>query len=405
MTSKHLRRFVGLCCLWMLGPTGCATWITAREAGHDDDADGLRYFLAVPYLMVQQGQDGKWDASLQTLVDRKREFTIQPHNLLGKNKTEITFNDDGTLKTFALTQDTTAVSDALVTALGTVAAKPLDVEKTALDAKLTEAKANATAVADCRKKPDDCCKATPGIAADAGVKCDDRQTRACERSPMKCCKDDPDLAQRLGLSCREQEKETCKRQPIVCCKETPDLAAEVGANCLDIKFKACRQEKFQCCKSTPELAKDAGVDCSNAPASSGTPFSRGVPASAAVLNGPGVCIWRIDGATLHHAGGGCTGITWVTPQETPPAQPEKLSATQADGFFIIKAGRKLGQSDAANAAFKKKTGDAIAADATDALRKGLLSNEDGTLKISRALLTQYSAGLLILDGVGSVELP
>jgi hypothetical protein len=114
--------------------SGCQTFISAKEAtGANADAEGLRYYLPAPYLIIEQAADAKWDARLELGVDRSREFYVQPKAIFAKVNTIISFNDDGTLKSFKLDADSTAVPSAVVAAAKDVELKRLELEKAALD--------------------------------------------------------------------------------------------------------------------------------------------------------------------------------------------------------------------------------------------------------------------------------
>lgn len=109
--------------------------ITAKEVtAADADANGLRYFLPAPYLVIEQTADAKWDARMELGVDRSREFYIQPQAVFAKGNAVISFNDDGTLESFKLDADSTAVPSSVVAAAKDVELKRLELERAALDA-------------------------------------------------------------------------------------------------------------------------------------------------------------------------------------------------------------------------------------------------------------------------------
>lgn len=137
MTNGTLFRdlFLMVSIFFLAFSSGCQTSIVAKEAtGANADADGLRYFLPAPYLIVEEIGDSKWDAHLELGVDRSREFYIQPKAVFAKGNTVISFNDDGTLKSFKLDADSTAVPSAVVAAAKDVKLKQLELEQAALDA-------------------------------------------------------------------------------------------------------------------------------------------------------------------------------------------------------------------------------------------------------------------------------
>jgi hypothetical protein len=98
--------------------SGCIAGITAGElTPANDSPDGLRYFLPATYFVVEQTAQGQWDAHLQAVVDRSREFYVQPYAYLASGKTTVEFHPDGTLKSFRLESDSTAVPEAAINAV------------------------------------------------------------------------------------------------------------------------------------------------------------------------------------------------------------------------------------------------------------------------------------------------
>jgi hypothetical protein len=112
---------------------GCMTRVTAREVTSDDDDHGLRYFLPAPYLVIREGPNKHWDAEIKMGVDRSREFYVQPNAVFAAANTEITFNDDGTLKSFKLNGDSTTVPAAVVAALKDIELEKLRLQKEAME--------------------------------------------------------------------------------------------------------------------------------------------------------------------------------------------------------------------------------------------------------------------------------
>lgn len=124
--------FALLCCC---GGSGCVTGIKAREVAGRDAGNGLRYFLPAPYLVITEAAGGQWDATIKYGVDRSREFYVQPTAFFAVAKTEVEFNEDGTLKSFKLNGDTTAVPGAVVAALKDLELERLKLEREAIAAR------------------------------------------------------------------------------------------------------------------------------------------------------------------------------------------------------------------------------------------------------------------------------
>src|SRR5690349_8485967 len=106
------------------GLSGCVAGIHAGEVTKGQSPDGLRYFLPSRYLVIQQTGDGQWDASIQSAVDRSREYYVQPFAILSSGAATVEFNDDGTIKSFKLVGDATAVPAAAIDA-----AKQIELER------------------------------------------------------------------------------------------------------------------------------------------------------------------------------------------------------------------------------------------------------------------------------------
>ena len=119
--------------LALLVTSGCYSTITAGEVKGNANPDGMRYFLPAPYLVVTELPENKWDAQLNTAVDRSHEYYVQPQTVFAKGTAEVSFNDDGTLKSFKLTSDATTVADAVVTATKDIELKNLELQQDALD--------------------------------------------------------------------------------------------------------------------------------------------------------------------------------------------------------------------------------------------------------------------------------
>lgn len=116
--------------------SGCIAGVKAGQVSADNaDVGGLRYFLPAQYLVIEQTADGQWDAHFQSVVDRSREYFIQPYVYLGSGKATATFNDDGTLKSFKLVSDTTGVPAEVITAVKDVQLKREELTRTGIEAK------------------------------------------------------------------------------------------------------------------------------------------------------------------------------------------------------------------------------------------------------------------------------
>lgn len=125
----HKLCYCGILLLATVSVGGCYTGVRAREAKADDVVQGLPYFLPAPYLEITELPGNRWDAQIRLAADRGRTFYLQPKTIFAKNDFDITFHPDGTLKTFKLDQDATAVSEALVTALKDIELRRLELEQ------------------------------------------------------------------------------------------------------------------------------------------------------------------------------------------------------------------------------------------------------------------------------------
>jgi hypothetical protein len=134
--------------IFALACGGCHTGIKAGEVtSATSDVKGLRYFLPTPCLVIEQTADAKWDARLELMVDRSREFYVQPEAVFAKGTATIAFNDDGTLKSFKLDADSTAVASDTLATMKDLELERLKLEKEALDAKKkTDGQTNANAL-------------------------------------------------------------------------------------------------------------------------------------------------------------------------------------------------------------------------------------------------------------------
>ena len=116
--------------------SGCIAGVRAGQVTPDNEGvEGLRYFLPAQYLVIEQTSDGQWDARFQSVVDRSREYYVQPYAYLGSGKTTVQFNDDGTLKSFKLVADTTGVPAEVITAVKDVQLKREELAQAEIEAK------------------------------------------------------------------------------------------------------------------------------------------------------------------------------------------------------------------------------------------------------------------------------
>jgi len=120
--------------------SGCYTGIHSQQlTGETDDVKGLRYYLPAPLLVVDEIAPGKYDARVEFSIDRSKVFSVQPTQYMATSSATIEFNDDGTVKSFQLDQDSSDIPAAFVEGLRDLELKKLELEKAALD----EAKKNA----------------------------------------------------------------------------------------------------------------------------------------------------------------------------------------------------------------------------------------------------------------------
>lgn len=142
-----LSLLVGHCALL----AGCYTGIKGRQLDSEADAkEGLRYFLPAPLLVVDEIAPNKYDARIEYSLDRSRVFAVQPTQVLATSTATIEFNDDGTLKSFQLDQDSSDVPAAFVEGLRDLELKKLELEKAALDAATAKAEKGAAAAGAAR---------------------------------------------------------------------------------------------------------------------------------------------------------------------------------------------------------------------------------------------------------------
>lgn len=120
--------------------TGCIAGIDAVQVANDK-TNGLRYFLPVPVLVIREYK-GQVDAEIKMAVDRKQEYAVQPYTWLGTSESTIEFNDDGTLKSFTLNQDTSEIPDAAVQALKDIGVKELDLRQEEIQRKIDKSSKN-----------------------------------------------------------------------------------------------------------------------------------------------------------------------------------------------------------------------------------------------------------------------
>jgi len=128
---QHLGTLAVLCCI------GCQSGITAREVDQSKEGEtpGIRYYLAAPYLVIEEQAGPKWDARLELAIDPTHEFAVEPYTRFAASTSSIDINADGTIKSFKLNQDGTTVPSALVTSL-----KDLELKRLEIEQKKTEAR-------------------------------------------------------------------------------------------------------------------------------------------------------------------------------------------------------------------------------------------------------------------------
>lgn len=113
---------------------GCLSGIKARQVTPaEPNADGLRYFLPAPYLVLSEDAKGQWSAKIELGVDRSREFALSPYNYFANTNASAVFETNGALKSFHLTSDSTKIPQALVDALKEVGLKQLELDEAAID--------------------------------------------------------------------------------------------------------------------------------------------------------------------------------------------------------------------------------------------------------------------------------
>lgn len=122
--------------------TGCIAGIDAVQVTNEEnETPGLRYFLPVPVLIIREYK-GQVNAEIKMAVDRKLEYSVQPYTWLGTSESTIEFNDDGTLKSFTLNQDTSEIPDAAVQALKDIGVKELDLRQEEVQRKIDKSSKN-----------------------------------------------------------------------------------------------------------------------------------------------------------------------------------------------------------------------------------------------------------------------
>lgn len=126
--------------------SGCYTGLVAIQVPQEGSAkiEGLRYYLPRPHLVLEELPGDKWDARVVYVIDRSREFAVQPTQVLAKVNATIEFNDDGTLKSFQLNQHSGDVPESFINGFKDVAVKMLELEKAAADEELKAAEGDGT---------------------------------------------------------------------------------------------------------------------------------------------------------------------------------------------------------------------------------------------------------------------
>jgi hypothetical protein len=113
---KGIIRLV-ICAILCAVAAGCASIVTNR-ANLDGDPDGIRLYPPKVYLFVDTSEKR---SLLQFLPDYKRAYDVSPRTFLAKQDFKIE-TEDGQLKSFTASQDTTAALTFFSTG-ATIAAK------------------------------------------------------------------------------------------------------------------------------------------------------------------------------------------------------------------------------------------------------------------------------------------
>lgn len=141
MTSSG-KFIVFLAGLAVASGTGCISGVNGRLV-RKADQEGLRYFLAAPYLVVTEAGGGQWEARFEVGVDRSREFTLKPYNWMAINHAVVEFQPDGTLKSFTLTQDSDDIPVAVVEAIRDVGLQAAKLQEAEIEAERASGQAQA----------------------------------------------------------------------------------------------------------------------------------------------------------------------------------------------------------------------------------------------------------------------
>lgn len=130
--------------------TGCTTIVNGKRS--TNTADGIRYSLPAPHLVMVPQSDGTVSVEVRYLADPNNTYTLSMNSYMSKAKFDVTLAD-GMLTTVKLdAEDTTTANKALSTLTDLEKAKAtkkeaaLSAEKAKADAAKTEAKAVAATI-------------------------------------------------------------------------------------------------------------------------------------------------------------------------------------------------------------------------------------------------------------------
>jgi hypothetical protein len=102
----------------IVGCAGVTTELVPDDK--DKEANGIRYYQAVPFLLVHTDNEGGLTTELLYLPDLTQKFSIKPYNFLAKNDTTLTFTN-GMLDQSTNIIDTTVIPKAVISSLEKVA--------------------------------------------------------------------------------------------------------------------------------------------------------------------------------------------------------------------------------------------------------------------------------------------
>jgi hypothetical protein len=124
---------------------GCATWVTVEQVTEQNDAKGLRYSLAAPYLLMKPANDGTMTYEWLMLPDESRTYAIETHSVLSTRSLEAKI-EHALLTKVVAKPDASALPSELLTQAGVVLEAEKKAEAKEAEAEATKAKTESAAL-------------------------------------------------------------------------------------------------------------------------------------------------------------------------------------------------------------------------------------------------------------------